>query len=1059
MDNEVYSSNVDEILAAQRDESDARSIINEVERINSLEGIHQFRWIWELMQNAKDEAGDGIDVTVKLSEGEFFFEHNGKSFQSAQLLALLRKTSTKPINGSEGNTGKFGTGFVTSHLLNKVVQIEGVHENALGKRRFTFELNRTAENLDSMKSSISSGIQKIRDIDSIAPESIVNPVNRFRYLLGKNGYRIAIGGIDQLKLNLPFAMLVNDKFKSIKIEQQGTSKYFSKSVKSTTEPDVHFAYMTDEELGQNIDGLLFYYPGNLKIAVPATFRDGHYSLVPLDGITRLFKDLPLIGTEDFYIPVILQHELFQPTEPRDGIRMTIASDTEEIDDKIAVANRNALKEFVHIFPNFLERLTRLKVQNLHLLAESGLPLNADNYYDLSWYQEHIQKHLRNAVLSHKLVQTVSGKMIPISEAKFASCGVEHLDAMFKLLTKWYPDNCPDEKSYTDWWKIISQETVNWPSGIMITIEDLVKVVAEKERVDNFELIESERISWLQDLVSFLELSGNERLGHDYAIYPCQDGSLALQNKVFHDIGIEDRFKSISEGMGRKLQKELLPLNFKATYIEPFEEKKFLETLNIAIGALNVESASTEQIQAVFNVCSTFKPTKAEKRDQWYKLLFELLPEKIGNRVETNLKEEYQWDPAEKCALKYVSYLVQSSETLEAFSKLYFQGNDPVALDWLNGFYDFVFRNEENKASALLYKIVLTQDDLFRQYSENIYQEEYPFDERIKELYKDYITPDPKCFLVHEKIVNEKLKATSQLRISGPIDDLFRSRDSEELVIEGQKYHSLFLRLKEWTDDHPNIANRYFSMFMEKKPILYIKAFGGDKFGRLLKINKTVEELEQFADLKLSASDMKKLDEAVSKLGGSNQLLDKAQEMIEYADLIRWRKEVGDAAEQAFKEAIGEADSKYLDPENPDVGRDFVIRIGEKEFSIEIKSAVEGKETVKMSILQGEEAVKHKDHYALCVISRPGGQLTTKDDFINRARFVPNIGDHIGDKISNWRSGLNKLDSFGEVSVELDSKSGAVNIRKGIWKDGLNFEDFVRHLRSYFDGNQQQSENL
>lgn len=1056
MNNDTYNSDVDQILAAQRDESDARSIINEVERINMLEGIHQYRWIWELLQNAKDEAGEGVDVTIRLNSEEFSFEHNGKPFRSGHLLAILRKTSTKPINGSEGNTGKFGTGFVTSHLLNKVVLIKGVHENSSGKRRFNFELDRTSENLDGMKLSIASGIQKIREIDLSDQEITTNSVNSFRYRLGKSAYQIALGGINQLKLNLSFAMLVNEKLRSINIHCSEGSYNFTKSIQITSESDISFIQINDEKQSDNITGLLFYCTTNLKIAVPASFIDNQYTLLPLGTITRLFKDLPLIGTEDFYIPVILQHENFQPTEPRDGVRTKIASDTEENDDKTATTNRNALKEFVLIFPTFLERLVNMRVRNLHLLAESGIPLDADKYYDTKWYQDCVQKPIREVILTHNLVQTVSGKMIPISEAKFASCESKCINEMFKLLSKWYPGNCPDEKSYIDWWRIISQETENWPTGITVTIEDLVKDVSGKERLENFELIEADRINWLQDLVSFLEFSGNERLGYDYSIYPCQDRRLALQNKVFHDTGIDRRFKSISEGMGRQLQRELLPIDFKAKYVERFEEKEFLNLLNITIGALNVEDASTEQIQAILDLCGTFRPTKAERREQWYKLLFQLLPNQIGERVEIDLKEEYQWEPAEKSALKYVCYLIQSSVTLEAFSKNYFQGNTLSALDWLNNLYSFVFRNEDNKSAALIYKIVPTQDGYFRLYKEGIiYREEYLFDDKIKTLYKEYTTGgDPLTFLINNGINNVNFGKVPQQYLSRKVDDLFNNRDSEDLVKEGEEFHELFLKLKDWTDKNPNKADDYFPIFNKKQPILYIKAFGGSKFSRLLKINKTVEELEQLAELKLSASEMKKLDEAVSLLGGSSQLLDKAREMIEYADLIRWRQEVGDAAEQAFIEAIGEADSRFLDPENPDAGRDFIIRLGDKEFSIEIKSAVEGKETVKMSILQGDEAVKDKNHYALCVISRPGGQMTTKQEFINRARFVPNIGEHIGDKISNWRRGLNELDSNGEVNVELDSKSGAVNIRKGIWKDALNFEEFVKHIRDYFDNKQQ-----
>jgi hypothetical protein len=691
-----------------------------------------------------------------------------------------------------------------------------------------------------------------------------------------------------------------------------------------------------------------------------------------------------------------------------------------------------------------------KVNNLHLIAESGFPPNVDAYYDATWFKDYIQTPIREVVQTYSLVKTVSGEMIPISKSKFASCEETYAEDLYKLISKWYPDNCPDTNSYKDWTKIIEQETTNWPAGITVDIEELVKEVAEKKVLSNFTMDEEESIVWLQNLIAYLELSGHERIGKEYCIYPTQSGELALENDVFHDTGLDHRFKSISKGMGRTLEKELLPVGFKAKFISPFNEKDFLISLNNNIGALKVEEASEEQIQAVIDLCGTFKISKAEKRDQWYGLLKQMIPDKVSEKVVVNLNEDYQWEPAEKCSLKYVCYLIQSSKTLPTFSDNYFQGHRESAIVWLNDMYNFVFRNEENKASALSYSIMPTQDGFFRPYSDDIFREEYPFDDLIKDLYKEY-TPygDPRQFLIDTSITNQKLKYTSQLKISGPIDALFKDRESEEQVKEGQKYHSLFLKLKDWTDRHPNKANHYFPLFQEKQPILYIMAFGGSNFSRLLKLKRPVEELEKLDDLNLSASELKKLDDAVSLLGSSSQLLDKAKEMIESAELARWRKEVGNAAEEAFIEAIGEADPRFLNPDNPDVGRDFVFRFGDKEYSIELKSAIEGKETVKMSIIQGDAAVQDKDHYALCVISRPFGQFTDKQQFIERARFVINIGELIGDKVEKWRNGINLLDSDGEVKVELDNKSGAVNIRKGIWKDTMTFDQFVKHLKEHF----------
>jgi len=1050
------NSDVDRVLSEQRDESDARSIINEVEKINTLEGKHRYRWIWELLQNAKDEAGEGADIEIVLTPNSFTFQHTGRPFLANNLLALLRKTSTKPINGILGNTGKFGTGFVTSHLLNKIVRVKGVYKNTKGLRLFSFFIDRRSTDLEDMKAVIAQGIQVIREIDNTPAETgKLSLQNSFHYDLKESAHQIAEGGLSQLLDNLSFTMLVNKQIRSLQVTNPKEKNKYLATPKQKVIDGIDFIQLKKVDSELESTGLLIQEIGKLIIASPVLFINERYSLCPIGDRARLYKDLPLIGTEQFFIPVILQHGDFQPTEQRDGVRTKISPDISETQDVVAKKNRDCLSEFIAAFPEYLNLLIKANVNNLHLICESGIPPNVESYYDLDWYKAHIQKPIRAALITHRMVKTVSGKNIPLSEAKFPKCDHLYLESMYDLMVQWYPDSCPDKNSYEDWVRIIEQETENWPNGITVTIEDLVKEVAEKKTLAQFQIENSDKLIWLQELVLFIEKCGMERLGHDYPIYPNKDGELIIQSKIFHNPGIDERFFLISNGMGRRLETELLPLKFKAQFIEPFNVKAFLISLNTEIGAIGmkIEKALPNQIQAIVNICCTFKPGRATKREQWFELLNELIPELAKNRVEINIDEEYQWDTAEKTALKYVCYLIQKSENIVTFSLHYFSENRAKMYKWLNRFYEFVFRNEENKSVVSSYKIIPTQDGIFRVYSEGIFREDDPqmFDNIIKDLFKDYSGKgDPRAFLVDKEIISADIRSTTLHKLSRVIDDLFNNRDSEDKVHKDGKYHTLFLTLKEWIEKRSDfIADEYFPLFSKKQPVLYLKAFGGATFSRLLKLKKTVDELEQLDNIGLTATEMLKLDQAIAELGSSEQLIQKAQEMIDFADLVRWRQEVGKAAEDAFVEALGEAESKFLNPENPDIGKDFVIKLNGKEYSIEIKSAAEGNETVKMSLKQGEFAVRESGYYALCVISRPPRQLTTKDEFIGKARFVTDIGIQIGDGITKWKEGIEKLDSVRNVRVELDSKTGAIYVNKSTWSQGKTFNEFLSVLRDYF----------
>ena len=87
------------------------------------------RWIWELVQNAKDSISNqpernGVDIKVKVENDIYSFTHNGSPFTKKTLFALLYKYTEGKTNNGE-STGRFGTGFLTTHSLSKIVKING----------------------------------------------------------------------------------------------------------------------------------------------------------------------------------------------------------------------------------------------------------------------------------------------------------------------------------------------------------------------------------------------------------------------------------------------------------------------------------------------------------------------------------------------------------------------------------------------------------------------------------------------------------------------------------------------------------------------------------------------------------------------------------------------------------------------------------------------------------------------------------------------------------------------------------------------------------------------
>lgn len=162
---------------AQRSESEARDIIHDIDRLSTFPEKKKTRWVWELLQNAKDVATEGgVDIIFELDDHWVTISHNGSPFETKHLIAILYKTSTKTLGGEDGTTGKYGTGFVTTHILNKKLTIKGVHQNNSGKRRFSLEIDRTATALDekdvlnAMKESLKHAFSKIDEINTSPSE-------------------------------------------------------------------------------------------------------------------------------------------------------------------------------------------------------------------------------------------------------------------------------------------------------------------------------------------------------------------------------------------------------------------------------------------------------------------------------------------------------------------------------------------------------------------------------------------------------------------------------------------------------------------------------------------------------------------------------------------------------------------------------------------------------------------------------------------------------------------------------------------------------------------------
>lgn len=734
---------------------------------------------------------------------------------------------------------------------------------------------------------------------------------------------------------------------------------------------------------------------------------------------------------------------------RDGIRTKKES---EISDPTADKNRIALNEFITAYIIFIQKLLNAKVEDTYHLAKSGLPSFVENYSNVSWYKENIQKPIREFIQKQDLVKTCSGAFIKIEQAMFPSIELIENAEFYSLLSKLIPSQVPNSHSILIWSEIISQETETWKNVNTIDIEKLLKLIPE-----HLDIKEEKSIQWLKDLYLFLESRQLITLGETNPIYLNEMNTFCFRSQVAIHPNIDNEFKIVSKGLGRNLDEEFLNRKLgEISSVKPFDLTEFYNNLNKElISELKPELATKEQIESIFRVCCLFRSDRAAKRDQWYTIIHQLLPQLASEKKQVSVDYENYWRSAELWCIKYICYIIEKAQKPKIFATIYFEEHEEICFKWLNSFLSYIFSLKDDYSEVVLKRsIIPTQSDEFRPYDDSVFAENNSkyFDDAIKDIYRDFTDKkESRRFIVDKRISFDDIRTREADVLTKEIDKLFTDSLIESKVKKGGSLNEMFLQLNNWYEQFSDASN-YLPNFSTKRATLYVLALGEGFSKQIMEIQnygKSIEDITKLAKINLSPEVMKKFEDAAAELG-TEALLTKAQEMLDAKQQVERWKTIGKAAEIAFEEAIAGLNADFR-IENPDRGKDFELILEAKGYSIEIKSVAEGKKNIRMSSLQGRTATENPDNYALCVMTRPNDdQLVDNTYFIKESRFVTDIGHQISDKIKNWDDGLQKLIIDDDIMVHLDTKTESVYVKRDIWKDAISFKEFVDILKDYFN---------
>lgn len=546
------------------------------------------RWIWELIQNAKDVAySEGVKIKVDyydLLESSVEFQHTGRPFTADNIRFLIEQISTKDrqedSEGKRPTTGKFGTGFMTTHLLSEIVQVKGVaKEPELEYKQFELQLDRSHYDVDQITDSVHTSKESVSNLDELPNHDNYNALNyntTFHYPLSDSvSVTIAKKGLTDLEKSLAFAFAFVGEIESIHIAHRGRTYINTDRKNVTAENTVDFFNITVKSPSQPVQRITIakITSGFTSVALPVEIDDQTVTILPIDKeVPKLFCDFPLIGTEILPFPVIVNNPNFNPTDPRDGIYLTNTQrENKDIDE-----NKAIMQEAVQLYFKLLDHAVAENWQNLHYLAKINALHDAPSWISSSYFNENILKPIRKKLLHAHIVTNANSDLQSILQADgtkymwFPSASKKEIrEEIWRIGGKWFAHVLPEKTEIDLWYNLL------WDECGKLTLDKFAEFVESRGSLEELQYVlpNDDAIDWLNDFYKLLVLDEKEYLAiiTKRKIVPNQNGDFCKMGQLSQDAGGIDReFKEILEGFDYKIRSKLADENI----ILDFQDDQF-----------------------------------------------------------------------------------------------------------------------------------------------------------------------------------------------------------------------------------------------------------------------------------------------------------------------------------------------------------------------------------------------------------------------------------------------------------------------------------------------------
>ena len=560
----------EEALKEQHTRNEARRIRTRVLEARGNPHSAGRRWPFELLQNALDSGPrvgrSSVSICVCCEPSAVVLEHDGAPFTSSDLAALLSGGSSKEFE-SETTSGRFGTGFLVTHVLAERTELRGLLEVPTGCEQFELVLDRGG-NEDAILANIGSCNEAIR---MARPLSDIDDVPSARFQYSTDDADTLTLGFEELKRALPYVYITRQSLGHVEFQYED----------GTTE-----AWTPGDVLCQPIDGgyveqrLLCVQRNGTKMPEMRVFRlatsadtsasalvlveatqDGWRVRQPDLHAPRVYREYPLLGSGFLPISLILDGK-FDPDQERSRPLMN-SNDKAILQDAFAAA-------VVAVGYGSAERW-----EDAHVLAQAMKPETAFDPTDSAekqWWTQQL------ATFAERLAA------LPIVDCTTGMLPAVAQDGSWAdfLVPRLLPGSLQDETTVARMWSLAESITdldlprkevaADWTGiaegwhalGVAVslnTVKDLIKWV-QKDAATIEELgVDGDPRQWLAYLLDIVGECWHHRTGVDLSVLagmlPDQTEHLRSPADLSRDTGVSDKLKGICAAMGYDVRSRLL----------------------------------------------------------------------------------------------------------------------------------------------------------------------------------------------------------------------------------------------------------------------------------------------------------------------------------------------------------------------------------------------------------------------------------------------------------------------------------------------------------------------